>query len=230
MDLTGVFINSAGVFCAGALGTLFKKGLPQKIKDTLMMGLSLCTLGIGIGGIPADANITMLIVSISIGVFFGELIDIDHHLNQLGAFVKKNMPVQNENITDSFISGTLFVCVGAMSIVGGIESGTQGSYQIFIAKTFIDSIFIFVLSTTKGVGCCLAAFVALIYQALITISAGYIGQIVTDTTISQMSATASILIIGVALNLLNIVKIKIGNFILCPFVPVLIFLGSQVVR
>lgn len=227
MNLTGVLINSGGVLFAGAFGTLFKKGLPKKIKDTLMIGLGLCVLYIGVSGISADTNMMILVLSVSVGAFLGELIDIDSKLNRFGVFVEKNLPIKDENIADGFISSTLFVCVGAMSIVGGIESGTQGTYQIFLAKTFIDSLVVFVMSATKGIGCCLSAFVALLYQTLITVSAGYIAQIVTDLTISQMSEIGSLLIVGIALNLMNITKIKVGNLILCPFVPVLIYLGTQ---
>lgn len=229
-SLTGVLINSVGVLFAGILGVLFKKGLSPKMKDTLMIGLGFCVLYIGISGISADTNITMLVISVSIGAFFGELIDIDRQLNRFAAFVEKKLPFKNENIADGFLSSSLFVCVGAMSIVGGIESGTQGTYQIFLAKTFIDSIVIFVMAATKGLGCCLSAFVALAYQTLVTVSAGYIGKIVTDLTISQMSEIGSLLIIGIAFNLLNIIKVKIGNFILCPFIPVLIFISSQIIK
>lgn len=148
-------------------------------------------------------------------------------LNQFGSFVQNKFPVKDEHIADGFISSTLFVCVGAMSIVGGIESGTQGTYQVFLAKTFIDSIVIFVMSATKGIGCCLSAFVALIYQTLITVSAGGIAQIISDLAITQMSVVGSLVIAGIALNLMNITKIKIGNFILCPFIPAFLSLGEK---
>lgn len=227
MNLTGVFINSGCVFFAGILGCLFKKGLSEKVKGTLMIGLGLCVLYIGISGISTDINAITLVLSVSLGAFVGELIDIDEKLNRFGRFVQNKFPVKDEHIADGFISSTLFVCVGAMSIVGGIESGTQGTYQVFLAKTFIDSIVIFVMSATKGAGCCLSAFVALIYQTLITVSAGGIAQIISDLAITQMSVVGSLVIIGIALNLSNITKIKIGNFVLCPFIPAFLSLGEK---
>ena len=223
MTFTGVFINSIGVFAAGILGALLKRGIPEKIKNALLLGLGLCVLYIGVTGFSAETNVIVLVFSVSLGALLGELIDIDGKLNQFGAYVQKSLPFRDDHVADGFVASTLFVCVGAMSIVGGIESGTQGTYDTFLAKAFIDTLVVFILATSKGIGCCLSALVALVYQATITLSAGWIAGLVNDTVISQMSEIGSLLIVGIALNLLNITHLKIGNFILAPFVPVALY-------
>lgn len=220
MTFTGVFINSIGVFAAGILGALLKRGISEKIKNALLLGLGLCVLYIGVTGFSSETNVIVLAFSVSLGVLLGELIDIDGKLNQIGAYVQKSLPFRDDHIADGFVASTLFVCVGAMSIVGGIESGTQGTYDTFLAKAFIDTLVVFILATSKGIGCCLSALVALAYQSAITLSAGWIAGLVNDTVISQMSETGSLLIVGIALNLLNI---TIGNFILTPFVPAALY-------
>lgn len=229
MTFTGVIINSAGVFIAGILGAFLKRGIPDKLKNALMIGLGLCVLYIGVSGFSSETNVITLVFSVSVGVLLGEIIDIDGKLNQFGVHIQKIMPVKDEHIAEGFVASTLFVCVGAMSIVGGIESGTQGTYDTFLAKAFIDTLVVFILATTKGVGCCLSALVALIYQAAITLSAGWIAGFVNDTVINQMSEIGSLLIVGIALNLLNITKIKIGNFILAPFIPALFYAGRELI-
>ena len=222
MTLTGVLINSAGVFFAGILGSIFRKGIPDKVKTTLMYGLGLCVLFIGVTGLSPDMSVIVLVLSVAIGSVIGELIDIDKQLGQFGAFVQNKLKSSEDSISDGFISATLFVCVGAMSIVGGIESGTQGTYDTFLAKTFIDSIVVFVMAATKGVGCSLFAVVAFVYQTLLTVSADFISRIVNQRVIDQMSCVGSLLIIGIALNLLNVTKLKIANYIISPFMPVVI--------
>lgn len=228
MNFTGVLINSMGVFLAGMLGSYFKKSISEKVRSAMMIGLGLCVLYIGISGVSASTNFTVMVFSILAGVLAGEFIDIDYKLKQLGVLVQKKITSKGDNLADGFISSTLFVCVGAMSIVGGIESGTQGTYNTFLAKTFIDSIVIFIMAATKGKGCCLAAAVALIYQSSITLLAGYIASIVNITVISQMSEIGSLLIIGIALNLLKVTDIKISNFVLSPFIPILFAIGQEV--
>ncbi len=227
MTFTGVFINSIGVFAAGILGALLKRGISEKIKNALLLGLGLCVLYIGVTGFSSETNVIVLVFSVSLGVLLGELIDIDGKLNQIGAYVQKSLPFRDDHIADGFVASTLFVCVGAMSIVGGIESGTQGTYDTFLAKAFIDTLVVFILATSKGIGCCLSALVALAYQSAITLSAGWIAGLVNDTVISQMSEIGSLLIVGIALNLLNITHLKIGNFILAPFVPAVLYAGQM---
>lgn len=227
MTFTGVFINSIGVFAAGILGALLKRGISEKIKNALLLGLGLCVLYIGVTGFSSETNVIALVFSVSLGMLLGELIDIDGKLNQIGAYVQKSLPFRDDHIADGFVASTLFVCVGAMSIVGGIESGTQGTYDTFLAKAFIDTLVVFILATSKGIGCCLSALVALAYQSAITLSAGWIAGLVNDTVISQMSEIGSLLIVGIALNLLNITHLKIGNFILAPFVPAVLYAGQM---
>ena len=191
----------------------------------MMIGLGLCVLYIGISSITTGTSIIVIVLSIACGTVIGELIDIDDKLNRLGKLIQKKLTfIRNDNIADGFVASTLFVCVGAMSIVGGIESGIQGTYNTFIAKALIDSIVIFIMATTKGIGCCLSAFVVLIYQSTLTLSANFIAQFLNDTIISEMSQIGAILIIGIALNILEITHIRIGNFILSPFIPILFLL------
>ncbi len=222
MTFTGVFINSAGVLLAGILGALLKKGIPDRVKNALLLGLGLCVLYIGVTGFSAETDTIVLVLSVSLGALLGELIDIDARLNRLGERVQRALPFRDSKVSEGFVSSTVFVCVGAMSIVGGIESGTQGTYDTFLAKAFIDTLVVFILATSKGIGCCLAAFAALVYQAAITLSAGWVGGFVNDTIIAQMSEIGSLLIVGIALNLLNITRLKIGNFILAPFMPLVL--------
>ena len=230
MTLTGVWLNAGGVLLAGVLGSFIRRGMPEKLKAALMTGLGLCVLYIGISGISADTDTVVLVLSVSLGMALGTALDLDGKLSRLGELIQQKLPLRDSQEADGFVSSTLFVCVGAMSIVGGIESGTQGTYDTFLAKTFIDSLVVFVMAATKGIGCCLSAFVALFYQAALTLSAGALAKVTTGLVISQMSEIGSLLIVGIALNLLGITKIKVANLILSPFLPVLFYLGQQMFR
>ena len=224
MNLTGVFINAICVFAAGILGSIFKKGIPERIKRTLMLALGLCVLYVGIDGIVAGMDAVLLVLSVSIGAFIGEAIDFDDKFSRLGRYVESRMPKNEDNIADGFVSATLFICVGAMAIVGGIESGTKGTYNTFLAKSCIDTLVIFIMAATKGFGCSLAAIPTLLYELLITLFSGAIAHIATAEVINSMSVIGSLLIVGIALNLMEITRIKIGNFILARFVPVAVYL------
>ena len=223
MTMTGVLINGGGIFVAGILGALIRKGIPDKLKTGLMTGLGLCVLYSGAVGFSSETNLLVLTFSIALGVIIGELLDFDGHLNRFGSFVQRKVSLKDNNFADGFISASLFVCVGAMAIVGAIESGTKGTFNTYLAKSFIDILIVFLMATTKGVGCAFAGIICFLYEALLTFSSSWIATIVNDTVISQMSEVGSLLVVAIALNILDITHIKVANFILAPFMPVVIY-------
>ncbi len=223
MTIMGAAINGIGIFAAGILGSLIKKGMPERIKDSLMTGLGLCVLYSGAIGFSSDTDLLVLTVSVALGVIIGEALDFDGHLNRFGSFIERKVSSRDNNFADGFVSASLFVCVGAMAIVGAIESGTKGTYNTYLAKSFIDILIVFLMATTKGPGCAFAGIICFIYEALLTLGSGFIASIVNETVLSQMSQVGSLLVVAISLNLLNITHIKVASFLLAPFVPVLIY-------
>ncbi len=223
MTLTGVLINGGGIFIAGVLGALIRRGIPEKLKNGLMTGLGLCVLYSGAVGFSGETNLLVLTFSVALGVVIGEILDFDRLFNRFGSFVQKKAFMKDNSFADGFVSATLFVCVGAMAIVGAIESGTKNTYSIYLAKSFIDILIVFLMATTKGPGCALAGVVCFIYEALLTLSASWLASVVNDTVINEMSQVGSLLVVAISLNLMGITKIKIANFILAPFMPVVIY-------
>ncbi len=227
MTFVGVTINGIAILVAGLLGSLIKIGIPQHIKDALMTALGLCVLYSGISGFSADTNLLILTASIVIGLTIGELLDFDALFTRFGLFVQKKLQkgesAKDSTLAEGFVTSCIFVCVGAMAIVGGIESGTKGTYNTYLAKTFIDVVTVFLLATSKGVGCCLSGVVCFIYEGLLTLCSGWLATLVTDAIIAQMSQVGSLLVAVIGLNLLGVTRIKVANFILAPFLPVLIY-------
>ena len=62
--LSGAVINFILVIIGALVGLIFKKGIPQKIKNALVTGMGLCVLLIGIDGmLNNDTNILIIIIS-----------------------------------------------------------------------------------------------------------------------------------------------------------------------
>ncbi len=223
MTFTGVIINGAGITLAGLAGAFLRKGIPQKLKDGLMTALGLCVLYSGVSGFSPDTDLLVLTASVVAGVLIGTLIDFDSLFTKFGESVQRRIGGNDSLLADGFVSASLFVCVGAMAIVGAIESGTKGTYGIYLAKSFIDILIVFLMASNKGIGCSLAGVVCFVYEALLTLFSGWIALFVNETVISRMSETGSLLVAAIGLNLLNVTHIRIANFILAPFVPVLIY-------
>lgn len=223
MTFVGVAVNGIGIIIAGILGSFIKKGIPEKLKKALMTGLGLCVLYCGISGFSSDTNLLVLTASVVIGLIIGEILDFDGHLTRFGEFVQKKIGAGDNSFAEGFVSASLFVSVGAMAIVGAVESGTQGTYNTYLAKAFIDIFIVFIMATSKGMGCALAGVVCFLYEAVLTLCSSWIAAIVNEETISEMSQVGSLVVAAIGLNLLDITHIKIASYILSPFIPVVIY-------
>ncbi len=223
MTFVGVAVNGIGIAVAGLLGAVIKKGIPEKLKKALMTALGLCVLYCGISGFSSDTNLLILTASVVIGLLIGEILDFDGRLIRFGEFVQKKIRSGDNSFAEGFVSSSLFVCVGAMAIVGAVESGTQGTYNTYLAKSFIDIFIVFIMATSKGAGCALSGLLCFLYEALLVLCSSWIAALVNEETISQMSQVGSLIVAAIGLNLLDITHIKIASYILSPFIPVVIY-------
>lgn len=222
MNFLGVIVNAVGVVLGGILGTLLGGRLPKKMGETLLSGMALCVISAAIAGMTAGGNLIMAITSIALGGVVGELIDFDARINRFGERVQIRFASVGSRFGEGFVSATLLFCVGAMAIVGSMESGMNGNPNTLLAKSLIDTIAVVVLASTLGIGCAFSGFSLLLYQGLLTLLAGQVAVFLSAAVIAEISFIGSILLLGVGLNVLGVTKIKIGNLVLAPFLPILL--------
>lgn len=223
--MLGTIVNSLAIFAGSLAGylilQLFKKGIPERINNTIMMGMALCVLLIGISGALEYKHILLVIISIAIGGIIGELIDIDKQLQSLGDNLEKRLNGRGGKVSQGFVTASLLFCVGAMAVMGSLESGLKGNHEILFAKSVIDGITAAVFTTTLGIGVALSAATVFLYQGAITIGAIYVKDILTAVVVSDMSSIGGLLIIGIALNMMGVTKIKVANLLPAVFLPII---------
>ena len=220
---SGAVVNFILVVIGSLLGLLFKKGLPERIRQALMTGMAFCVLYIGITGLfEKDANILIIIVCFAVGAVIGELLNLDKQVNRLGCWVEKKVTKSEEksNIAQGFVTATLLFCVGAMTIVGSIDSGINGDNSTLYSKSVIDCVAALALTSSMGIGVIFASLSTLVIEGGLTLLANVVSPILDDYIIAQMSVIGSLLIIALALNMLKITKIKVMNFVLAIILPV----------
>lgn len=220
---SGAVVNCVAVIIAGLFGLLFKKGISERLKATLMNGMALCVLYIGVTGLFEDGtDIIVIIISFALGSIIGELIDFDGAINRLGARLEKKLSRGDSHFAEGFVTATLLFCVGAMTVVGSIDSGINGDNSTLYSKTVIDSVATVALTSTFGVGVLFAAASVLLIEGGITLLAVFVSPILTDTAVAQMSVIGSALIIALSFNMLGITKIKVMNYLPSILLPILI--------
>lgn len=223
--MLGTIVNTVAVIIGAAIGMLLKKGLPEKLSDTMMKGLGLCTLYLGISGSLKGENSLILIISMVVGALIGEGIDLDAKLNQFGTWLEnkfKSKEGGKVSIAEGFVSASLLFCVGAMTIVGSLQSGLQGNHEMLFNKSMLDFVAAIIFASSMGVGVMLSAAFVFVYQGTITLAAQWVAPFLTETIIAEMTCAGSVIIIGIGLNLLGITKLKVMNYVPAIFIPILL--------
>ncbi len=221
---SGAVINFFLVVAGGFLGTLLRKGIPARVRDTLMSGMAFCVMYIGISGLfEDDINPLIIVISTGLGAVLGELINIDRLVNCLGQNIEKRLSRGKSDIAQGFVSATLLFCIGAMTVVGAIDSGISGDNTTLYSKSVIDCISGAVLASAMGAGVLLAAIPVLIIEGGLTLLAAFVQPILTSRIIAHMSVIGSMLIIAISFNMLELgkTKIKVMNLLPAVFLPIL---------
>lgn len=237
----GTIINVIAVLMGGTLGILIKGGMKEKLQNILVQACGLATLFIGISGtlqnmlVISDDGISvqgtlLLICSLVIGSFVGELIDIEAKLEAAGEKLKGMIKSKSDSrFVDGFVTASLVICIGAMAVVGSLQDGLTGDYSMLLSKSILDFIIIIVFASTMGIGVLFSALPLGIYQGLITLLAVFIAPYMTDSMISSLSLVGSALIFGVGVNLIWEKKLRVGNMLPALCVPVVYELIVRVV-
>ena len=223
MVLLGSLVNSAAIILGGSIGLALKKGLSDRIASAVMNALALCVLYIGVSGMLKGENILITILSMVFGTLVGEWIDLDKKINQLGDEIESRVSSENKehSVSNGFVTASLLFCVGAMAIVGALQSGLTGNHDTLFAKSLIDGIAAIVMASSLGIGVLLSAGLILVYEGGITLFANVLAPLLTDSVINEMTCVGSLLIVGLALNMLKLTNLKIMNYAPAVFFPTL---------
>lgn len=221
VNMLGTIVNFFAIIVGSTLGLLLRGGISERFNKTIMQGVSLCVLLIGIQGSLKAENSLVVIICMCLGGLIGEAIDIDKALKKLGDRLEARFNNTNSKISEGFVSASLLFCVGAMAIVGSLQSGLQNDHKILFSKSILDGISSVIFTSTLGMGVMLSAVAVLIYQGSITLGASFLVPLLTEAVKLNMEACGSLIIIGLGLNMLGVTKIKVANLLPAIFLPIL---------
>ncbi len=220
--MVGVLINVATILVGGAIGLALRGGIPQRVRDTVMQGLGLCVLLVGLLNAVKTADVMAVIICMVVGALLGEWIDIEKRLARLGVRAEKlftKAGAKGGTFVQGFMTASLVYCVGAMAVIGSLESGLSGNHSTLIAKGIMDGVSAVFFAAALGPGVLLSAAAILLYQGFIALGAGLIAPALTDPMVLEMSAVGGLIIVGIGVNLLGMAKIRVGNLLPAVFIP-----------
>ncbi|MGM0836945.1 MAG: DUF554 domain-containing protein [Bacillota bacterium] len=217
MVLLGTIVNGICIILGTLLGKLFTR-IPEKTKETVMkvIGLAVFLLGAQMGF--KSNEFLIVIISLVLGAVIGEWIDLDRLLNNVGIWIEKKVGTgQHGSVSRGFVTATLIFVIGAMSVVGSLDSGLRGDHQVLYTKSIIDGFTSIVLTTTLGIGVMFSAIPVMLYQGTIALFATQIDQFVPadllELLIFEITATGGVMIMAIGLNIIGVTSIRVANLL-----------------
>ncbi len=235
--MIGTILNVITVLVGGILGASLGGRLPGKVRETVMHGLGLMTMVIGLQMALGTRNILIVLASILVGGIMGEILGIQSRLDAVGKSLEERFARQGEtgNFTRGFVTASLVFCVGPLAILGSIQDGLVGDFNLLAVKSMLDGFAGLAFASSLGIGVAFSAPILFIYQGSISAAAIFLGtalgSVARDTPwVIEMSATGGVLIMGISLVLLELKTVRVANllpaiFIAPAIVHVLAFLG-----
>ncbi len=230
------YINCLSVIIGSLLGLVLKNRLKNSYKEVVFTSSGLITLVIGISMAMQTGSFLILIFSAVLGGFAGYALSIEDGMLRLGAWVESKVGKKGgdeqaaKNFALGFLNASLLFCSGAMTVVGSIQAGTTGDYQLLLVKSVMDGCMAIIFSAVYGPGVMASALVILVYQGFFTLAGGFISPILGESGINELSAVGGVLLMMIGLGLLDIRKSKTGNFLPAMLIaPALAILSPYVV-
>lgn len=211
--MIGTLVNAVAVIGGGIIGMLLNKSMPERIKTIYFQAIGLFTLAIGVSMVYNMQHILIVVSSLAIGSLLGEWMNLEVGAERLSNYLKLKFRIGSEKFSEGLITAFLLYCIGSMTILGAIQEGTGGSSDLLMTKSLMDGFSSIILASAFGMGVLVSAIPLLIFQGGITLLAMYASSFFTPEIIHGLTSVGGILLIGLAINILEIKKLRIMNML-----------------
>lgn len=229
----GTLINAALILLGGTIGLVFKKAVSKEMEHSIQKATGVAVLVVGICGILSamlksnpDGSISssgelILVVSLALGTFTGEVLKLEDRLNRGCRYIESKFKMSN--FSAGFITATMIYCVGAMAIIGSINDGLLGDSSTLVTKGILDGITSIVLAASLGYGVLFSAIPILVYQGGMTLLAGLLDKVLVGELLNNICMVGYALVMCIGINFLynGEKKIKTVNMLPALLIPVL---------
>ena len=178
-----------------------------------MNTIGLVTLLIGVQSFLRFDNVLVPLVSVIVGLVLGELVGIDAALKRFGDALERRFSKGESPVSRAFVTTSLLFCVGPLTILGSIQDGISGDYELLALKSALDFVAALSFASVLGWGVLLSAGSVLVVQGGLTLAGALFGSFMDEPMILAMTATGGILILGLGLVLLELREVRVANML-----------------
>lgn len=224
MFLSGTLLNALTILVGATAGLLVAGRLPDRLRESLTIGIAVFTLGIGVSmtlpifSDPAAAVGDSLVVltSLLVGVAIGEGLRLQDRLEALGAWFERRLAARGEQrsrIAEAFVTTSLIFCVGPLTVLGSLDNGIRGDATLLATKAILDGVSSVAFAAALGRGVYLSILTVLVVQGGIAGGAFLIRDAMDARTILVTTSVGGAILLGMALRLLDLRAVRVANFL-----------------
>ena len=220
-----ILINGVAIAVGAIVGVFLRNIIADRFSQHIMQGLALCCILVGIKGAIQIPSSMIMILSLVFGALVGEGIQMEERVRKFADWLQEKTSKGKEtnvNLGEGFVAAVMIFCVGALATMGSIQLGLTGEPSLLQTKSILDGITSIFLAATEGIGVGLSSVAVIAYELILVGLSQFVAPYLSETVTVSMSAVGSLLLVGLAMNLLGITKIKVLNFLPAIFMPIII--------
>ncbi len=231
--MLATIINALAIIIGSGLGLLLKKGLSKRLEVAVFSASGIITLVIGMQMAFKTTHILAFALALIIGGIVGTALDVEGGILRFGEVLKRRFAKTDDgSFAFGFLTASVLFCSGAMAIVGSFKAGTEGDYSLLLTKSVLDGMMSIIFASAMGPGVLFSALAVFVYQGILTVASVWIAPFVTPLMLAEVTAIGGALVLMIGISLLDLKKMKTGDFlpslvvtvalvVLMPFVPFL---------
>jgi uncharacterized membrane protein YqgA involved in biofilm formation len=216
----GTVINVGTVVAGAVAGKLIGDRLTPRMRETVMHVIALMTLVIGAGMSLKSQNPLVLLGSLVLGALTGETLRIESAIHRLGEVAEQRLggkagPRETPgDFARGFVTTSILFCVGPMTLLGCLQDGLHGDYELLAIKSLLDGISAIAFASALGWGVLLSAGTVLIVQGGLTLGARALSPLVDDAAMqAELFAAGGVMMLGLGFRLLELKQIRVANLL-----------------
>jgi hypothetical protein len=222
--MIGTIVNTGAVVVGGLIGLMFNGKLPDRYITIFFQAIGLFTLYLGVSLALKAEQVFYVVLALILGSLSGEALQLETRLEHLSELLKARFKLKGDRFTEGLLTAFLLYCMGSLTVLGAVTEGMGGGPDILLIKSLMDGVSSIALASALGIGVVFSAIPLVIYQGGLTLVSMYLGDFIPQEIITDMSAVGGILLIGLAVSILEIKKIRVINMLPSLVVIVLLLL------
>jgi uncharacterized protein len=251
----GTLVNASTVLVGAALGVAVGHRLQARTRDLVTDALGLVTLLIAassatavadpalVAAVGSSAPVLIVLGSLVLGGLVGSALRVEDRLESFGGWLRATLGRRadrsdqttgdaadslddRERFIEGFVTASLLFCVGPLTILGAINDGLgNGADQLFL-KAALDGFASIAFAASFGWGVAASVVTVLLVQGSLTVVGFVLWNVLTTAQVGALEATGGLVLVGVALGLLRIRRIPVGDLlpalVLAPLLTALV--------